>query len=79
MDIDKIWIKILENEGKSIQLDNGDAFIYRVAGDNIYIDSNNWRVSKSSLETAIKFRHKYSKNKSSSDQVSYIYAILNNL
>lgn len=75
--IDKIWNRIIENEGFEFRQIRGGIFSYRINANSILLDRTNRAISKSEFKKAL--RYVPLKNTVSVQHLqapSYIYAIL---
>ena len=78
MDIELIWKRIVENEGKDFKQKGGKVFTYNLIGKNtIKLNTTNRSISKSEFEKALNFvpldKTKFVKNLQDN---SYIYGLL---
>lgn len=51
--VDKIWARIIENEGQTFKQIKGKEFTYKIVGNGIKLSTTNQIVSKSVFEKAI--------------------------
>lgn len=76
MKLEKIWREILKNSGRSFFLENGESFLYTIRDDSLYLEKNNWKISKEDIAAAIEYD---SVSRTENKKLSYIYAILSQI
>lgn len=50
---EKIWSRIIENEGENFKQIKGKEFTYRIVGNGLQLSTTNQMISKSVIENAI--------------------------
>lgn len=77
-DINTVWRRIVEHEGKAFRQKLGQEFIYTIKGNAIIPSTTKWKISISSFEKALK--HIPLKNTAVIQKIcygpSYVFAIL---
>lgn len=66
----------MKNSGRAFFLENGERFSYTIKDDCLYLEKNNWKISKSDIAAAIKYD---SIARTGNKKLSYIYAILSQI